>query len=48
MSAFCFGMSGVKLLSAGTVLTATTLQVLRQRHELDPLVLPVPIHQRSR
>ena len=41
-------MSGVKLLSAGTVLTATTLQVLRQRHELDPLVIPVPIHQRSR
>lgn len=39
-------MSGVKLLSAGTVLTGTTLQFLRRRHELDPLVLPIPVLQR--
>lgn len=39
-------MSGVKLLSAGTVLTASTLQFLRRRHELDPLVLPVPVLRR--
>jgi response regulator RpfG family c-di-GMP phosphodiesterase len=39
-------VSGVKLLSEGTVLTATTLQLLRRRHELDPLALPVPIQQR--
>ena len=39
-------VSGVKLLSAGTVLTATTLQLIRRRHELDPLALPLAIHQR--
>lgn len=37
--------SGVKLLSAGTVLTAATLQLLHRRHELDPLVLPVAVSQ---
>jgi response regulator RpfG family c-di-GMP phosphodiesterase len=39
--------SGVKLLSDGAVLTATTLQLIRRRHEIDPLLLPVPIHQRT-
>lgn len=39
-------VSGVKLLAAGTVLTASTLQFLRRRHELDPLVLPVPVLER--
>jgi len=39
-------VSGVKLLAEGTVLTPTTLQLLRRRHELDPLALPVPIQQR--
>lgn len=39
-------VSGVKLLSKGTVITATTLQLIRRRHELDPLVLPASIQQR--
>jgi response regulator RpfG family c-di-GMP phosphodiesterase len=39
-------VSGVKLLAAGTVLTDSTLQFLRRRHELDPLVLPVPVVER--
>ncbi|HET9064814.1 MAG TPA: HD domain-containing phosphohydrolase [Gemmatimonadales bacterium] len=39
-------VSGVNLLSKGTVITATTLQLIRRRHELDPLVLPASIHQR--
>jgi hypothetical protein len=40
-------VSGIKLLSAGTVLTAATLQLVRRRHEIDPLILPVQIHRRS-
>lgn len=40
-------VSGVKLMSEGTVLTATTLALMRRRHELDPLVLPASIQQRN-
>lgn len=39
--------SGVKLLSSGAILTSATLQLIRRRHEIDPLILPVPIHRRT-
>jgi len=42
-------VSGVKLLSSGSVLNATTLELVRNRHQIDPLALPVSVHrQRTR
>ncbi|MCL4867236.1 MAG: hypothetical protein KJZ47_15185, partial [Gemmatimonadales bacterium] len=40
-------VSGVKLLSAGSVLNATTLELVRTRHQIDPLALPISV-QRQR
>lgn len=42
-------VSGVKLLSSGSVLNSSTLDLIRNRHQIDPLALPVSVHrQRTR
>jgi response regulator RpfG family c-di-GMP phosphodiesterase len=39
--------SGVKLLSTGAILTPAMLQLVRRRHDIDPLALPIAIHRRE-
>lgn len=39
-------VSGVKLLSAGSFLNASNLQLIRHRHQIDPVALPVSVHRR--
>jgi hypothetical protein len=42
-------VSGIKLLSSGSVLNSSTLELVRNRHQIDPLALPVSVHrQRTR
>lgn len=38
-------VSGVKLLSSGSVLNSSTLDLIRNRHQIDPLALPVSVHR---